>query len=148
MGGKCKKGGNIYTCDALNDDGTVKWNYIGLTGGPIKGRISTHYSTFKYKEYEKHTKLSEEMWKEKREGNIPELRWKVVANARVRRPNNNRCNLCSKETWYIMNRDEKSVNSRLELGGYCPHRRGYLLSQIKSNSEVLKAKAAAKNWEK
>merc|ERR1712055_635047 len=105
---------------------------IGLTGGPMKTRVSTHYSTFKYPEYEKHTKLSEEMWKEKRAGNIPELKWEVVGSARVRKANNTRCNLCSKETWFIMNRDPKSINSRLELGGYCPHRRKYLLNHIDS----------------
>ena len=100
-GGKCLKGG-IYTADGLDDNGVSKWNYIGLTGGPIKWRVSTHYNTFKDPDKENHTKLSEEMWKEKREGNVPELRWKVVAHARVRRPNNKRCTLCSKETWYII----------------------------------------------
>ena len=89
------------------------------------------------------------MWEEKEENKfIPKLKWKVIGKAKIRQANDKRCNLCSKETLFIMKRNSKSINSRMELGGYCPHRRVYLLDHIKSNEAELKLKQAEKKRKK
>ena len=65
-GGKCMEKGKVYKCSAVDKDGKIIWNYIGLTGGGIKPRISTHYTTFKYPQYETNTTLSEKVWEDSR----------------------------------------------------------------------------------
>ena len=146
--GKCKKEGLVYKCTGYDENGQEVWNYVGLTGGNIKDRISTHYNTFKDPEKETNTKLSEQMWEDSRKHIKRELKWEKLAMAKPRAPNNKRCNLCCKEALFIMRRDAKSINCRLELGGYCPHRRKHLLSHIESNKEVLKQKAQEKKRKK
>ena len=59
-----------------------------------------------------------------------------MAKARARGPNNKRCNLCDTETLFILNKPKNSVNTRLELGGYCPHKRKHILANINSNKAV------------
>ena len=86
--------GKVYKCSAVNKDGKTIWNYIGLTGGGIKPRISTHYTTFKYPQYETNTTLSEKVWEHSRKNIKWELKWEVLAKAKARRPNNKRCNIC------------------------------------------------------
>ena len=114
--------GKVYKCFGRDKNKKEIWNYIGLTGGGIKPRISTHYSTFKYSSMEKNTTLSGQMWKDKRNGVTLDLDWEIVAKAKARNPNNKRCNICCKEALFILNKDKLSINSRDELGGYCPHR--------------------------
>ena len=136
--------GKVYKCIAVDKEGKPVWNYIGLTGGGIKPRISVHYNTFKDEDKETNTTLSEQMWEDKRKGIKWDLEWEVLAKAKPRQPNNNRCNICCKEALYIMHKDDKAINSRKELGGYCPHRQNHLISHIKSNADVLKQKAEEK----
>ena len=126
----------------------LKWEYIGCTGGNIKARISEHYSSFKNKEKINATKLSEQMWKEKERGEVTELTWEKMRRAPARKPNQKSCNLCNFETMEIMRRGTLSLNSREELGGYCPHRRGYLLENIGVNKEDLKLKRIEKQCKK
>ena len=47
-----------------------------------------------------------------------------------------------------MSRSKISINSREELGGYCPHRRAHLLENIEENSADLKIKRAEKKKKK
>ena len=97
---------------------------------------------------ENNTTLSGQMWKDKRNGITLDLDWVILAKAKPRNPNNKRCNICCKEALFILNKDKLSINSRDELGGYCPHRRAHLISHIKSNADVLKEKAAEKKQKK
>ena len=144
MGGECKENGVVYKCTGYDDNGEEIRNYVGLTGGNIKQRISTHYNTFIDEEKETNTRLSEKIWEEKRLNICRTLKWEKIAKAKGRGPNNKRCNLCCREAYFIMHKDLKSKNKRDELGGYCPHRRTHLLSHISSNKEVLKEKAKQK----
>ena len=97
---------------------------------------------------EKETSLSEQVWKDRREGITRVLKWEKVTKARARRANNKRCNLCDTETIYILNKPKISVNTRLELGGYCPHKRKYLLSNIESNKATKKEEKRIKELNK
>ena len=59
------------------------------------------------------------------------------------------CNICSKETLLLQRRSKTNINSREEIGGYCPHRRKWLLANIEEvrkekRKEIAKKKAENK----
>ena len=82
------------------------------------------------------------MWKEKEVGEVSKLTWEKLRKAVPRKANQKSCNLCNYKTLEIMRRGSLSLNSREELGGYCPHRRGFLLENISENKNNLKEKRA------
>ena len=131
-GGKCMIPGMIYKCTAKNQNGGAEWNYIGLTGGKIKPRISVHKSECRDIKYSK-TTLSKKVIND-REGGVKErvLTWEKLSCGKARGANQKLCNICDKETMFLMKRDTLNINSREEIGGYCPHRRGWLLKNIAS----------------
>ena len=135
--------GWVYKCEGLNENtGEVKWEYIGCTANNIKTRISEHNNSFVNPEKRFATKLSEVMWKEAEEGTKTELKWTRLKRARARGPNSKSCKLCNLETIYLMDRAKISINSRDELGGYCPHRRKHIIENIYENRADLKIKRA------
>ena len=50
----------------------------------------------------------------------------------MKEPNQWLCNVCNKETLFLMKRNSKSVNNREEFGGYCAHKHEWLLQNIKA----------------
>ena len=141
--GKCLQEGWIYKCEGKDiNTGKVKWEYIGCTQNNIKVRISEHYNSFKNPEKRQATKLSEVMWEEAEKGVETELKWTRLKRARARGPNGRTCKLCNMETMFLMDRPKHSINSREELGGYCPHRRRHVIENIFENRADLKLKRA------
>ena len=120
-------------------DGEVQFNYIGMTGGNPKARQGIHHQEWKNEKLRDRTRLATKIWELKENGEVINMQWKKLANAKPCKPMNNNCNLCSKEAWYIMNRNYLSINKREEMGGYCPHRRQHLLINSKLNKEAIKA---------
>ena len=127
-------------CKGLDNEDKVKWEYIGCTSNNMKVRISEHLNSFKNPEKKNATKLSEKIWEEKGENIKSRLVWSRLKRARARGPNNKLCGLCNQETLFLMKRSKTSLNSRDELGGYCPHRRAYILENIFENRADLKIK--------
>ena len=67
--GDCIKPGLVYTCTGRDPiTGEEIFNYIGMTGGPPKIRVSNHHSTFKYRSKIKNSTLAKQIWKMKDEG--------------------------------------------------------------------------------
>ena len=129
--GKCLNPGMVYKCTARAEDGSEAWNYIGLTGGKIKARISNHIWECKAKNRCK-TTLSKKVVDEREIGiKARTLHWEKLASAKARGPNQRLCNLCNRETLLLMKRNSLCVNDWEEIGGYCAHRRGWLLQNIK-----------------
>ena len=122
---------------------TDEWNYIGLTKGNIKDRISKHEQSFNNFLKEHETRLSTKMWELKREGPMPKLKWQKMTIAPTRGPNQKTCVLCNKEALMIMRSNNKNINLKSEMGGFCPHRRWHLLNHIKCNREGNKVKISA-----
>ena len=77
-----------------------------------------------------------------------ELTWKKVGKGKSRSPNQKICTLCDKESLFILRKNKLALNTRKELGGYCPHRRKYFLKNIKSNDQVRKDELAKKKANK
>ena len=53
----------------------------------MKTRVSNHYSSFKDPKRETETKLSEQMWQDKRENIVLDLTWEKTDRAMARGPN-------------------------------------------------------------
>ena len=134
FGKSCLEEGIIYQAKGEN------FNYIGLTKGNIKARISKHEHSFKNVNKEHETTLSTLIWQKSRKGENTNLEWSKLTNGRPRGPNQKVCNLCNKEAIAIMNCDNQNINLKSELGGFCPHRRWHLISHIKSNRVKNKRK--------
>ena len=101
-GGKCMEGNTVYSCKGLKPNGSIKWEYLGITKGSIKEWISNHYTSFKKIERKNETELSKKMWKEKEEQIVTTLNWSKIAYAKARSANQKSCNLCNKETLLIL----------------------------------------------
>ena len=147
-GGTCLKTGWVYKFTARDKNKNEKWNYIGLTGGNIKVRISNHKWTSKKVENSK-TTLSKRIIEDRENGNTWEEKWERMAAAKPRGANQRNCNICNKETLLLQKRSKFNINSREEIGGYCPHRRKWLLSNIEEvkaekRKEISKKKAENK----
>ena len=124
----------VYKCRGNESKGAERneWYYTGMTSGNIKARISDHQTSFKKPEQEQKTELSKIMWKNKRGDKITELNWTRVGYAQARKANQSLCNLCNLETLFIMRGSPDQINKRDEMGGYCPHKRKFLLKNIAS----------------
>ena len=148
---KPKKGNNLPAhgkenaskkaeCKGINTiNGEVKWEYIGCTGNNMKVRISEHNNSFINPQKVHATKLSEKIWDEREKGGKSNLEWSKLKSIKPRKANQKSCNLCNQETLAIMHRSSISINTREELGGYCPHRRVHLLQNINENKQNLKS---------
>ena len=54
-------------------------------------------------------------------------------------------NICNKETLFLQKRNKLNINSMEEIGGYCPNKGGWLLSNIEEiNAEKRKQIALKK----
>ena len=78
------------------------------------------------------------MWQNKREGSETKLSWTRVGYAQPRKANQKLCNLCNLETLLILRGSSDQINKRDELGGYCPHKRKFLLQNINSEKQNRK----------
>ena len=57
------------------------------------------------------------------------------------------CNICNKETLLLQKRSKLNVNSKEEIGGYYPHKRGWLLCNIEEVKAERKKQIAIKKSE-
>ena len=142
--GKCREKGHIYKCLGKDKNGKRIWSYIGLTEGHMKERIGNHYQSFREDRPKKEhaTKLSEQVWDDRRKGIFLDLTWEKVTRAKPRGANQKRCNLCDTEALHILHKEKDSVNTRKELGGYCPHKWKFILNNINENKETKKLEKA------
>ena len=102
--------------------------YVGLTSVTFKEKFINHIKSFNHQEYSNETTLSQHIWNIKNRGGLYNVTWKIVALAKEYNPITKKCNLCSKERYYIIFKPDKStLNKRTELTTKCRHRRKYLL---------------------
>ena len=131
----CKKEAVIYNCKVTSDG--VTETYTGLTGGPIKTRISQHTSDFKYTKNEDNTTLAQHIHKLQNEGKTYQLKWSLLDRGPVFDSITNKCRLCLLEKFYIIFKsDTASLNRRSELFSTCRHRN----QKILGNSQGKKRK--------
>ena len=131
---KCLTKGLVYKASVtLRNKETKKQEtktYIGQTSTDFKQRLSTHKHSFKYPDKDQ-TSLSKYIWEHKSDENW-NVTWKIVDRGRKFSPVSGSCQLCAKESFYILFKPEMAqLNKRSEIFSACPHKKTALLFKIK-----------------
>ena len=82
------------------NDGTSE-KYIGLTSMTFKASLGVHNNSFKDIEANQ-TSLSNHIWELKNKKETPKIKWKIVDRAKPFSPVTGKCQLCTKEKYYIL----------------------------------------------
>ena len=96
--------------------GMEKKEYTGLTATKFKQRYYNHQSSFRHRQHEKDTRLSQYAWAKKDEGKACSIQWAVHRRAAAYSNKSKRCNLCVAEKLAITQAHKHlSLNKRSEL---------------------------------
>merc|ERR1711952_615410 len=130
--GSCRATNCVYQAKVVSqdEDGNDKVAlYIGASQDFRSRYANGHLRDLRHEKYRHSTKLSSYVWGLKDEGTPYTISWRVVDRGR---PYNGRgrCNLCLKESYYILYRSEPStrgpqmcsINRRQEVFSVCLHR--------------------------
>ena len=136
VGGKCKEECTIHQATVTHtdpDSGTEQnHKYIGLAATTFYQRHQNHKTTFKNKEHQTKSKLSEHIWKLKDKNVNFEISWKIIDKAPKFSPISKTCKLCTLERYYLICRtDLHTLNKNNKFGNDCLHRRFLKLSTSK-----------------
>ena len=132
---KCLSKGLVYKATVtLKNKHTKKEEtktYIGQTSTDFKARLSTHKHSFKYPDKDQ-TSLSRYVWEHQSDGKEPNVTWKIVDRGKKFSPVSGSCQLCAKESFYILFKPEMAqLNKRSEIFSACPHKKSSLLFKVK-----------------
>ena len=131
LDGNCKQSAVVYQADVTPEVDSER-NYIGLTEGPFKERLSDHQTSFKYERFKNKSKLSSYIWETKNEKREYIIKWSVIRKSTPYKAGSNKCNLCLWEMFYIMKGDKnKLLNEKNELITKCRHIDQFLLKNYK-----------------
>ena len=127
--GECMTEAVVYTATVNHDDGTNF--YHGLSEGPVKARISKHYTSFRHSRYRNETELSKFIWSLQDRGKNYDIAWSITCKSRKYQCGSSRCDLCLSEKLLIARNDaDGMLNSRSELISKCRHKNKFLLSNV------------------
>ena len=128
--GECRSSSVVYKATVE----TIEENkeYIGISEGEIKQRISNHKSSFRYESKRNATRLSQYVWKLKEEDKQFSIKWEILTKTRSYQPGNRNCELCICEKWYILTSDpNKILNKRTEISSKCRHKAKFKLGNLR-----------------
>ena len=128
FGGRCKERNLVYHCkvEVMGPQEVVEKTegYIGLMSSTGKERLSNHKTSFNLRWHEEDTELSKYIWRLKDMGKKYRLKWEIMAKALPYNPKTDVCNLCNKERYYILCREDlATLNKIRDLTGECRHRK-------------------------
>jgi len=109
----------VYKATATHNN--VEKSYIGLAGGPFKGRYRNHVKSFNHEKYGKETELSKYVWMLKRKNTDYTLYWEILKKCNTIGRKSGQCNLCLDEKLAIACNKHNSLNRRSELVSKCRH---------------------------
>ena len=117
--------------------GMEKKEYTGLTATTFKQRYYNHQSSFRHRQHEKDTRLSQYVWTKKDEGKACSIQWAVHRRAAAYSNKSKRCNLCLAEKLAIAQAPKHlSLNKRSELVSKCRHENRYYLRNFKPATAI------------
>ena len=135
MDGKCLQDNVIYQATVKYTDsnqGNIEESYIGLTSDSFKVRYRNHVKSFRNTDYRNETCLSKYIWRLKDEGTPYNISWKILDRATTFSPSTKRCNLCLKEKFFLLTKEQMcKLNTRNEFGNKCRHLRQLLICNTK-----------------
>ena len=113
--------------------------YIGSTERAFKDRYYNHRQDFKNVKRRHSTSLSDFIWTQKLKDNANEneneinIKWSILKKCAKYKPGSKKCDLCLSEKLEILrcSSDINVLNRRTELMAKCPHRRKFLLENVK-----------------
>ena len=76
--------------------------YIGICETTFKKRYGNHLKSINHEKYEKDSELSKEVWKLKRQNQIPKITWKIRKKCKPFNPTSGKCDLCLNEKLLIL----------------------------------------------
>ena len=131
LNGNCLIKGVVYRAEVNTENET--FTYTGLTNRTFKERFYKHRRSFKEQIPEESTTLSRKVWGLKNSNEDFNIQWRIIDRGRPYNPKTRKCNLCTKEKFYIMfDPDGANLNQRSELFSTCRHRTQDLLCNLKS----------------
>ena len=123
---KCLTSSVIYNAQVTTNNATK--NYIGLTEGTFKQRLSQHKLTFKHRKYTNSTELSKYIWQLRDKKQDYDIKWTIISHARSYSNISKRCDLCLTEKLMIIKANPKQLlNKKSELISKCRHENKFYL---------------------
>ena len=89
----CQQSAVTYQAD-VTPEVDNKHNYIGLTEGNFKERLSDHHTSFKDEQYKYKSPLSSFICEIKKKGQNFETEWSVIRRINTYKAGSKKCNLC------------------------------------------------------
>ena len=130
--GVCKQAGVVYEACVKERISKKVQTYTGLTGRPFIKRWSEHQRNFDNPAQKSETSLSIHVWELKERGVEHDVSWRILDRATTFNPATKKCNLCTKEKYFIMYEHRSStLNKRSEVFNTCRHRTQSLLEKVK-----------------
>ena len=106
-------------------------SYVGLATN-FKDRYRNHMTSFRHANRRNETELSKYIWSLKDARKPFRVQWKVLATCKPYDNVSKKCNLCLKENFFIICRNDLcTLNKRNELASSCPHRNRFTLKNFK-----------------
>ena len=117
--------------------GIGKKEYTGLIATTFKQRYYIHQSSFRHRQHEKDTHLSQYIWAKKDEGKACSIQWVVHRRAAAYSNKSKRRKLCLAEKLAIAQAPKHlSPNKRSEFLSKCPHKNKYYLRNFKPSTAI------------
>lgn len=138
LGNQCLLTNVVYKADVSYRHNNNNYNkvYIGLTEPKWKKRFSLHKHTFRNRDTNYDTKLSDFIWK-LRDNDVQEygVKWSIMKRAPGYNSISKTCGLCTTEKLMICEFEDrdKLLNERSELVSKCRHQNKFILSNIGPN---------------
>ena len=95
--------------------------------------IYIYISSFRLPHKKSTTTLSEHVWNLKNNNIEHCISWEIIENSHPYNTASKKCNLCTAEKYFILT-GKPTLNKRREIFAQCPHRRKYLLQNIRDSS--------------
>ena len=128
LGGECLTENLVYQATVSTSNSDPK-TYIGIASTDFKKRLGVHREAFKDQTKTTiQTSLSKYVWDLKNKGSQADITWKLIDRGKPFSPVTGVCQLCTKEKFYIMYKQEMAeLNSRSEIFNHCRHMKSALL---------------------
>ena len=132
--GACRQDGVVYEACVQERVSGRKETYTGLTGRRFRDRWKEHERNFEKPNQRNETSLSLRLhvWELKDRGIDYDISSKILDRAKTFNPATKKCNLCTREKYFIMYVENSStLNKRSEVFNTCRHRTQSLLEKVK-----------------
>ena len=122
LNGNCLQSSVIYQATIKRKDNNTSETYIGLTENAFKTRYRNHTASFRHTKHRNSTEFSKHVWSLKDNNVDYSISWRIISSSLSYNSSSKRCNLCLKETFFIIcPPDLSSLKKRNELVSSCRH---------------------------